>query len=255
MSNLARFHVAPYNRAPGTYVKYYAGVDSVTAPVVAATAPPGRPNFATLDDNTQVQAPPRGFAGALNTHVVQFKFTLEDDVEPVVLSITDLPGSMVLVDGKAYEQGSTVTGGQSVDVRFIADSTSYPLSVLKGPGGLPFHITEMHHDQGPEGANLHNLAPAIGPAAGGNTITITGVAINHDEAVVMVDDVELPAAAILEASDERLLVEMPPGPATGGTATVRVVQASGDGNYQLTSNGLEYTYLDSATKLAPIKYR
>lgn len=75
----AVYHVAPYDRAPGMWVKFYAGMTSVTADVVDAW-PPGRANFATLGEQTLVEGPPRLFAAGSDSHVVQFKFIVQDDV-------------------------------------------------------------------------------------------------------------------------------------------------------------------------------
>ena len=51
---------------------------------------------------------------------------------------------------------------------------------------------------------------------------ISGVAINHDEMSVLVGNETLPAASVVVATDERVVITMPPGPKEGGEVSIKI---------------------------------
>ena len=58
---------------------------------------------------------------------------------------------------------------------------------------------------------------------------ISGVAINHDEMSVLVGNETLPAAGVVVATDERVVITMPPGPKEGGEVSIKIKQPVGAG--------------------------
>lgn len=73
---------------------------------------------------------------------------------------------------------------------------------------------------------------------------------------VLVGGKKLPDVSIKRRHDEALVIKMPPGPKKGGKVDVVVQQPGVKGGAKLlTSNALEFEYLDDSTKFVPVKFR
>lgn len=64
------YHVAPYDQAPGAYVKFFAALDDVNATLLGRPGPAAHPNMAIMADVSKVDNPPAQFLGIDSAHVV-----------------------------------------------------------------------------------------------------------------------------------------------------------------------------------------
>ena len=94
----ADYHVAPYDRAPGAFVKFYLTTD-LDDPKLNEP-----PNYALLMETTSVYGPPHYWhAGKSEVHLVQMKFTVTKRGAGNPLYVFGGQKWEVLVDGKGYE--------------------------------------------------------------------------------------------------------------------------------------------------------
>ena len=135
-----------------------------------------------------------------------------------------------------------------VDIRWVTGGLDYPIMASKAQNpedAIAFELLELGHNQGLESPNIHYLYPNRVPLKGG-FVKISGVAFNHDELTVRINDKEV---FVNEFHDELLNVTVPPQAELGFADTyyVTVHQPDPNGDGELVSNRVIVSYLDENT--------
>ncbi|WP_460112409.1 IPT/TIG domain-containing protein [Streptomyces platensis] len=150
-------------------------------------------------------------------------------------------GNTVTLTGTNFTSATTVTFGSTPATSFtVVSPTNITAVVPPGaagavavavttPGGTATLQTAYFYVNAPV---LAGLAPAAGPLAGGNTVTLTGTHLVEATAVRFANTA---AGSFTVISDTQITAVAPAG--TAGPADVTVTTAGG------TSNALTYTYL------------
>ena len=105
------FHVAPFGRAPGCFVKYYNELGDLLAPELGSIVPPAKADFATREDNTTIEGPPYLYRGKDGVHVVQIKFIVTHAGSGNAILAIGGADRLILVDRRPYLAGSPVAAG------------------------------------------------------------------------------------------------------------------------------------------------
>lgn len=162
-------------------------------------------------------------------------------------------GMTLTVTGTNFTSGSTVQFG-STPATSVTVLSSTSLSVVTPPG-LPgaVDVTVTTPDGTSPVSNsdkffyvalptITGVSPAVGPTAGGNTVTITGSGFQnlfHFPGVTTVDFGSVPAPSFTVDSDTQITATVPPGSA----GAVDVTELSWLGAITATSAADQYTYL------------
>ena len=140
------FHVAPFDRAPGCYVKYYAARMDLDDPLLDLDAPAMKASYAELGEFTESMGPPVDFQGREQDYVVQIKFTVTQEGAGTALAVGGGAERLVKVDGLPYTVGGLLAEGSSVDARFLVVNSECPLRVTQATTGAAFGLMDCYHD-------------------------------------------------------------------------------------------------------------
>jgi len=225
----------------GVWCYYYRGA--------TALPPPGRPSHASgaatvnfASGGNWPGAPPFGNGESWVARCVG-SFSLAA-AGSVTFGMSARGPERLAIDGNAValaNSAATVTlgaGGHSVEVLYLRAAGVEPRLVLTTTPS----VGAYSHNAGAVLPVITGLSVTGGGVGGGNTLRITGSGFLPGEKV----SIGGAAAKILpdiggQASDDAIVVEVPPAANGPGPATVTVTTVNGP------SNGVTYTYADSST--------
>lgn len=184
--------------------------------------------------------------------------TFYDYVGPTVTSVSNAfglvtGGTTVSIKGTGFTSGATVQFG-STPAPNVTVLSSTSLKVVTPPGSPGFvDVTVTTRDGTSPVVNgdrftyvalptVTGVSPAVGPTAGGNTVTITGTGFQNifgSPGVTTVDFGSVPASSFTVDSDTQLTATVP----AGSAGTVDVTALTWLGATTAISAADQYTYL------------
>ena len=171
-------------------------------------------------------------------------------------------GTTVTVSGTGFTSGTTVQFG-SIPATSVTVHSNTSLSVVSPPNSAGVAEITVTNQVGTSAVSLADqftylplpavtgVSPAVGPAAGGNNIIITGTTFmlpNGNLTATEVDFGSVPARGFFVNSATQITVEVPPGSA--GTVDVTVKTSAGT---TTVTSADQYTYfpLPAVTGVSP----
>ena len=171
-------------------------------------------------------------------------------------------GTTVTVRGTGFTSGTTVQFG-SIPATSVTVHSNTSLSVVSPPNSAGVADITVTNQIGTSAVSLADqftylplpavtgVSPAVGPAAGGNNVTVTGTTFMWPDGNLTVTEVDfgsVPARGFFVNSATQLSVEVPPGSA--GTVDVTVKTSAGT---TAATSADQYTYfpLPAVTGVSP----
>jgi hypothetical protein len=213
-----------------TGVSFGSAPASVVTPVsqgeVEAVAPPGT---GTVDVTVTT---PTGVSAALTAD--EFTYVTTPSIQKVSPRTgTTLGGNRVTISGAGFTGASAVSFGSVPATSFTVESDQEILAVSPAgsAGTVDVTVTAATGTSPADPADVYgyslkvpvvtSVAPDVGPASGGTTVTITGKRFQH---VTAVDFGTTPAASYTVTNSKTISAVAPPG---SGTVDVSVTNESG----------------------------
>jgi hypothetical protein len=190
-----------------------------------------------------------GAASSVTAHAASLAGAVDPE-NSTVMTCTFEYGSSVFYEHSVPCAGEPASGDQPVAVSAaiegLSGSTTYHYRIVATNGegttaGEDAEFTTLVHDP----PTVSELSPAVGPEAGGTSVTVTGTEL---ESVTSVRFGETPAAKIEHVSQTTMRVVTPPGPAH--TATVKLTDDLGN---QVVAGSFRYVTRPVVNKVTPKK--